>query len=110
MAGARVGRVILRRPNLRYPFQPDFVRRVEGHSVREVSRRAKYLLVELESGDAILMHLGMSGSFRVERSMRSDVASEAAGVREDAATYYHAVDRLEKHDHVVFELSNGSLV
>jgi formamidopyrimidine-DNA glycosylase len=100
MAGARIRRVLLRRANLRYPFTPDFVRRLERQPVRGVSRRAKYLLVELGSGDALLMHLGMSGSFRVLR----------AGRELARRPYYYDVSRLDTHDHVVFEMSNGTVV
>lgn len=100
MAGARITRAQARRPNLRYPFQDDFARRLDGQLIRRVSRRAKYLLVELGSGDALLMHLGMSGSFRVLR----------AGREVTRRPYYYDVDRLEAHDHVVFELSNGTVV
>ena len=100
MAGARITRALTRRPNLRYAFQPDFVARLEGQEVRRVARRAKYLLVELASGDALLMHLGMSGSFRVLR----------AGREVTRRPYYYDVDRLEAHDHVVLELSNEAVV
>jgi formamidopyrimidine-DNA glycosylase len=100
MAGARIRRAILRRPNLRYSFQNDFVRRLEGQGVREVARRAKYLLVELASGDVLLMHLGMSGSFRVLR----------AGRPLPRRRYYYDVERLETHDHVVFEMSTGAVI
>ena len=100
MAGARIERVTLRRPNLRYPFSPDFTRRIEGQRVGAVARRAKYLLVELASGDVLLMHLGMSGSFRVLHQ----------GRERDRRPYYWDVDRLELHDHVVFEMSNREVV
>jgi formamidopyrimidine-DNA glycosylase len=89
MEGARFVRVVTRRANLRYPFPADFVKRLERQTVRSLSRRAKYLLAELSSGDVLLMHLGMSGSFRV--------------VRGGAGPY-------ERHDHVVFEMSSGSTV
>src|SRR5688572_7077032 len=93
MEGARIERVLLRRPNLRYPFAPDFVSRLEGENVLAVRRRAKYLLIDLASGDVLLMHLGMSGWFRVLRR------GAAVG----------SSDGLEKHDHVVFEMSNGRI-
>ena len=86
MAGARMTRVILRRQTLRYPLPEGFVARLEKHTVRTVERRAKYLLVELSSGERLLIHLGMSGSFRVNP------------------------EQLERHDHVVFEMSNGKVV
>jgi formamidopyrimidine-DNA glycosylase len=100
MAGARVRRVLIRRPALRYPIPQDFAERVEGQTARAVSRRAKYLLVELGSGDVILMHLGMSGTFRVLH----------AGREQRRRSYYYDVERLDAHDHVVFELTNGQVV
>ena len=87
MAGARIRSVILRRANLRYEFPSDFVGRLEGQMVRGVARRAKYLLAELGSGDVLLMHLGMSGSFRVAKDVSYDT-----------------------HDHVGFDMSNGATV
>lgn len=96
MAGQRIRRVALRRPNLRYEFSPDFVPRLQGQAVRGVSRRAKYLLVELGSGETLLMHLGMSGSFRVMS-------------RGTSAKMPHQ-DLFEVHDHVVFEMSTGTIV
>ena len=86
----------MRRANLRYDFRSDFKRRLDGQTVRAVTRRAKYLLVELGSGDVLLMHLGMSGSFRVARGVTA------------ART---AADELyDTHDHVVFEMSTGTVV
>jgi len=96
MAGARIRDVVLRRANLRYEFPPDFIRRLEGQTVRGVARRAKYLLVELGSGDALLMHLGMSGSFRVVHPNTRGKARHE--------------DRYEVHDHVIIELSTGAVV
>ena len=88
MAGARIVRVIVRQPKLRYVISDDFIARLEQQTVRAVERRAKYLLVTLASGDRLLMHLGMSGWFRVARSVR----------------------HLDTHDHVVLEMSNGAVV
>jgi formamidopyrimidine-DNA glycosylase len=88
LEGARFEQVILRRAGLRYAFPTDFADRLEGQTVRALTRRAKYLLAELSSGDLLVMHLGMSGSFRTVRSVR---------LQPD----------LDKHDHVVFEMSSG---
>lgn len=101
MEGARFARVLVRRPDLRYPFPGDFVRRLEGQTVRAVSRRAKYLLLELSSGGVLMMHLGMSGSFRVLK------VGTRVGRRNP---YYYQPAELEAHDHVVFEMSSGSTV
>jgi formamidopyrimidine-DNA glycosylase len=100
MAGARIRRVVTRRASLRYPLPSGFAERLERQKVRAVERRAKYLLVELASRDTLLMHLGMSGSFRILR----------AGRERARRRYYWDVNRLEAHDHVVFEMSNGEVV
>src|ERR1700681_4577626 len=65
MEGARFTRVEARRPDLRRPFPKNFAKRLEGQTVTGLGRRAKYLLADLASGDVLVMHLGMSGSFRV---------------------------------------------
>src|SRR6266852_1426612 len=65
MQGARFESVEARRRDLRWPLPVDFAARLEGTTVTGLGRRAKYLLVDLSSGEVLLMHLGMSGSFRV---------------------------------------------
>ncbi len=100
MAGARIEKVETRRADLRSPFPTDFAVRLEGQQVRALSRRAKYLLAELESGDTLLMHLGMSGSFRVVKGRRDDVQGG----------YYFERSRLEAHDHVLFTMSSGATI
>src|SRR5687767_10966031 len=110
MEGARIERVLLRRPDLRYPFAPDFVSRLEGQNVLAVRRRAKYLLIALASGDVLLMHLGMSGWFRVlprRRSQSKEKADLKVCLYETAGA---SSKNLEKHDHVLFEMSNGKVV
>ena len=100
MEGARIERVETRRADLRSPFPADFAARLEGQRVRELKRRAKYLLAELESGETLLMHLGMSGSFRVLKGRRDDVQGG----------FYFERGRLEVHDHVLFTMSSGATV
>src|SRR5262245_43871536 len=65
MEGARFTKVIAHRGDLRWPLAQDFTARLEGKTVEGLGRRAKYLLADLSSGDVLVMHLGMSGSFRV---------------------------------------------
>ena len=99
MAGARIERLSLNRADLRFPFPERFAARVEGTSVVSLGRRAKYLLAELSSGETLLMHLGMSGSFRIETGQAEDgISGENAFHRprgKDAA-----------HDHVIFALTD----
>lgn len=99
MAGQRVDGLLVRRANLRIPFPTDFEARLVGHTVLDVTRRAKYLLATLSSGETLIVHLGMSGWFRVER---------AVGPEFEAAPGDHDDD--PKHDHVVFRMASGMLV
>ena len=71
MEGARFRRIILRRDGLRRPFPHNFAGRLARRTVRALRRRGKYLLAELSSGETLLMHLGMSGSMRVEDDIRA---------------------------------------
>jgi formamidopyrimidine-DNA glycosylase len=100
MEGARFLRVETRRGDLRRPFPEGFVQRLEGQTVTGLGRRAKYLLADLSSGEVLVMHLGMSGSFRV-----SDAGGEAT-----PGTFHHARSGDRAHDHVVFWMSSGKHV
>ncbi len=64
-----------------------------------LERRAKYLLARLSSGETLLIHLGMSGSFRVDVPVAGRAAWTAA----------HAVER-DRHDHVIFHMSSGATI
>src|SRR5213082_1721072 len=88
MEGAKILVAEARRPDLRFPFQPDFVARLKGQVVTGLGRRAKYLMADLTSGDVLLMHLGMSGSFRVVQG-RSEATPGA---------YYHERSKAMAHD------------
>src|SRR5947209_17370985 len=92
MRGARFEAVEAHRGDLRWPLPKDFARRLEGQTVTGLGRRAKYLLADLSSGEVLLMHLGMSGSFRVDHPHR-DATPGAC---------YHERSQAAAHDHVVF--------
>ena len=68
LVGARILRVELRRPDLRIPFPKDFAKKLRGRRIDGLARRAKYLVASLDDGAALILHLGMSGSFRIEAS------------------------------------------
>ena len=94
MEGARIVRVEQRRANLRTPFPERFVARLEGATVTALSRRAKYLLLDLDTTEVLIAHLGMSGSFRI----RFPEAETTPG------SFHLPRDRSAAHDHVVFHL------
>ncbi len=88
LEGLRLVEVEQRRPDLRLPLPADFAARLQGRRVIAVRRRAKYLLIELDDGQVVLGHLGMSG--------RLVVMAPA-----DAARPF------DKHDHIVLTLEDG---
>jgi formamidopyrimidine-DNA glycosylase len=100
MEGSKIVKAETRRKDLRFPFQKDFVARLEGQIVTGLGRRAKYLMADLESGDVLLMHLGMSGSFRV-------ITDED---RKTPGQFHHPRGEDRAHDHVVFHMSSGAAV
>jgi len=99
MEGAKIMKADVRRKDLRFPFQKDFVARLEGQTVKGLGRRAKYLMADLGSGDVLLMHLGMSGSFRVLNDDEKTPGKFHFSRSEDRA-----------HDHVVFQMSSGAAI
>ena len=98
MEGAKILHAEARRKDLRFPFQKDFVARLTGQTVTGLGRRAKYLMADLGSGDVLLMHLGMSGSFRIE--MKDDAKMPGR--------FHHLRDKDAAHDHVLFQMSSGA--
>ena len=97
MEGAALAKVEVRDRRLRWPIAKDFEKRLTGQTVEGLGRRAKYLLADLSSGEVLVMHLGMSGSFRVGADAKPGV-------------YYHERSKSTAHDHVVFHMSNGATV
>jgi formamidopyrimidine-DNA glycosylase len=97
LEGARIVKVEARRPDLRFPFPDRFVETLTGRRVTALGRRAKYLIAHLEGGKALICHLGMSGSFRVEKN----------GAAATPGIFHHQRSKLEAHDHVVFTVRNG---
>jgi formamidopyrimidine-DNA glycosylase len=111
MTGARIERVELRRPDLRAPFPRRFRARLEGRTVTKLERRAKYLLAELSSAETLVMHLGMSGSFRIEATAGNfRLKAEATSQSSPEGLTRTTVAEPDRHDHVVFHLSSGAMV
>jgi formamidopyrimidine-DNA glycosylase len=100
MEDARFVKVEVRRGDLRWPLPRDFAQRLQDKTVTGLGRRAKYLLADLSSGDVLLMHLGMSGSFHV---------FVGSGDKK-LGRYHHERAQHVSHDHVVFHMSSGAIV
>ena len=91
LEGKRIARVEVRRRDLRIPVPDDFERNVAGRRVESLGRRGKYLLLDLDNGRVLIIHLGMSGRMLIEpAAKRSNVAA--------------------LHEHVVFELEDGTRI
>lgn len=101
MAGHTISTVEQRRPDLRFPFAADFVARLTGQGITRLDRRAKYLLCHLQSGDVLIMHLGMSGRFTIR---------PAGSNAMQPGEFLHDAGNSSKHDHVVFAMSSGAVI
>lgn len=84
----RIRRVTVREPRLRWPVPATLARDAAQRRIEQITRRGKYLIVALDSGDRMIWHLGMSGRLLVLDAAQPPV----------------------KHDHVDFELDSGRLV
>lgn len=100
MEGFEFTRVSLGRPDLRFPFADGFAARLTGAKLTQLSRRAKFLMAQLSTGETLLMHLGMSGRFTIDEGGASLTPGEFT--REQATN--------PKHDHVIFDMSSGARV
>ena len=100
LEGQRLSRVEARRPDLRFPFPEGFVQRLTGARIISLQRRAKYLMAQLDRGETLVMHLGMSGRFEISRPTGHVRPGE----------FHYAADPDPKHAHVVFETESGGRV
>jgi formamidopyrimidine-DNA glycosylase len=97
MEGRRIERADVRRPDLRWPFPERMAERLTGARVTGIGRRSKYLLVELDSGETLLVHLGMSGRMLVGGRVLGE--------------FHHEVGAAPgPHDHVLFDMEGGTRV
>lgn len=100
MDGARILRADIRRPDLRWPFPPGLQAALEGARVLTLRRRSKYILADLDSGQTLLIHLGMSGRMIVSGLHAPHVPGR----------FHHDHPAPEKHDHVVLDMDNGARI
>lgn len=95
LAGRRLVRLEARRPDLRFPLPERFAERLEGRTILSLERRAKYMIATFEGGDALVLHLGMTGRFTIETAVQ----------RSAPGSYIYAAGGDPRHDHVVFHMA-----
>ena len=89
MDGAQITRADIRREGLRWPFPNRFAERLTGSTINGMQRRAKYILMALDTGESLIIHLGMSGKVTIDETGQEPPA---------------------KHDHVVLDMDNGTRI
>lgn len=97
MEGAVIARAEVRRPDLRWPFPERMEERLTGARVMRLARRSKYILAELDTGETLIIHLGMSGRMLI-------AGAPTPGV------FHHQEVAPQKHDHVVLHMDNGATI
>lgn len=97
LEGHRITHVLARRPDLRFALPDHFKDRLEGARVTHLRRRAKYMLAELDTGETLVIHLGMTGRFEVEEH----------GKTHKPGAFAHRAGDIDKHSHVVIDTDAG---
>jgi formamidopyrimidine-DNA glycosylase len=108
LRGRRFINVEQRRPDLRFPLPERFVERLTGRTVERLERRAKYILVHLDGGEVLAVHLGMTGRFSVQ--LPRAPSSRLRGKRAQLGEFTHEHGHDAKHDHLVLTMSGGAVV
>ena len=96
MQDQKIMRAEVNRPDLRWPFPPDMAQRLTGARVVRLWRRSKYILLDLDTKETLIVHLGMSGRMLVSG--------------QEIGEFYQEYPAPEKHDHVVFPMENDKRV
>jgi formamidopyrimidine-DNA glycosylase len=96
MEGAVISRAEVNRPDLRWPLPEDMADRLTGKRVSALRRRSKYILADLDSGETLLVHLGMSGRMLISGAQ--------------LGSFYHDHPAPQKHDHVVLHMEGGARI
>ncbi len=96
LEGMVIARAEVNRPDLRWPLPDRMAGRLTGRRVLALRRRSKYILADLDSGETLLVHLGMSGRMLVSGAQ--------------LGSFYHDHPAPQKHDHVVLHMAGGARV
>ena len=91
-----ISRIDVRRPDLRWPFPERMAERLHDRKITALRRRSKYILADLDSGESLIIHLGMSGRMLVDGG--------------ETTQLHHPRATPGKHDHVIFDMSGGHRV
>ena len=68
MVAKKIRYADIRRPDLRWPFPENMSQRLTGAKILRLHRRSKYILCDLDSGETLLIHLGMSGRMTISHA------------------------------------------
>jgi formamidopyrimidine-DNA glycosylase len=101
LIGNEFARVEQRRKDLRFPLPKHFAERLEGRKIEALDRRAKYLLARLDDGEVLVMHLGMTGRFAIDR---------ANGTAAGPGRFARRQSDAPKHEHIVFHMGDGATI
>lgn len=86
LSGATLQSIALNRPDLRVPFPDNMAKRLQGRQCMTLRRRGKYIWIDFDHGETLVVHLGMSGSFTINPPEN------------------------KKHDHVILETDAGHII
>ena len=110
MEGRVITRATVNRPDLRWPFPPGMADRLTGKRVLLLRRRSKYILVDLSSGETLLIHLGMSGRMLISPPPIPGEGVPHEIARETLGEWHHHHPAPEKHDHVILDMEDGTRI
>ena len=96
MEGRLITNAAVNRPDLRWPFPVGMADRLTGKRVNTLRRRSKYILADLDSGETLIIHLGMSGRLLISGALLGN--------------FHHDHPNPAKHDHVVLDMESGARV
>ncbi len=94
--GQRIETADIRRPDLRWPLPNRMSERLNGATVTSLTRRSKYILAALDTGETLIVHLGMSGRILISGDVQG--------------RFVHTHPPLQKHDHVILDMQNGARI
>ncbi|MBR9865409.1 MAG: bifunctional DNA-formamidopyrimidine glycosylase/DNA-(apurinic or apyrimidinic site) lyase [Rhodobacteraceae bacterium] len=103
MVGKRIALADVRRPDLRWPFPERMADRLTGARIERLRRRSKYILGDLDTGETLLIHLGMSGRMLI-------APPNTDNGRDMLGEFHHLHPAPEKHDHVVLDMEDGTRI